>query len=408
MFCLTLDSNHLNKIKKLKYIPVGLGQQDFSSEWHTDKVGKSISNKNPFYGEYTFHYWIWKNYLNNIDSEWVGFCQYRKFWTEKKIENQNLSFDELNGKILKEVPDNLWETCPKCSQMILKRELKAALYVCKHCDHHFRINAKDRLESFFGNNFMIIETPKIHSDPLKFKDRKKYVDRLKIAKKNTNLEDSVLVASGTLNKIKVTVAIFDFNFMGGSMGMAAGEAIVSACNYAKKNKLPLIIFSSSGGARMQEGILSLMQMPRTVIAINSFCKTNQPFLSILTDPTTGGVSASFAMLGDLILAEKNATIGFAGSRVIEETIKEKTFCCGGGGGLLTDDLIELRMKGAQPRMEALKRVIEEHGVTHMAAICAICKSQFSKAFQYYGFELDQIISLHNLVGDALIMNKKEL
>ena len=141
----------------------------------------------------------------------------------------------------KEVPDNLWETCPKCSQMILKRELKAALYVCKHCDHHFRINAKDRLESFFGNNFMIIETPKIKSDPLKFKDSKKYVDRLKKAKKNTELEDSVLVASGTLNKIKVTVAIFDFNFMGGSMGMAAGEAIVTACNYAKKNNYDLLI-----------------------------------------------------------------------------------------------------------------------------------------------------------------------
>jgi len=222
----------------------------------------------------------------------------------------------------KEVPDNLWETCPKCSQMILKRELKAALYVCKHCDHHFRINAKDRLESFFGNNFMIIETPKIQSDPLKFKDSKKYVDRLKIAKKNTNLEDSVLVASGTLNKIKVTVAIFDFNFMGGSMGMAAGEAIVSACNYAKKNKLPLIIFSSSGGARMQEGILSLMQMPRTVIAINSFCKTNKPFLSILTDPTTGGVTASWAMLGDILIAEPKATIGFAGRRVIQDTVRE--------------------------------------------------------------------------------------
>ena len=179
----------------------------------------------------------------------------------------------------KEVPDNLWETCPKCSQMILKRELKVALYVCKHCDHHFRINAKDRLESFFGNNFMIIETPKIKTDPLKFKDSKKYVDRLKKAKKNTELEDSVVVATGTLNKTKVTVAIFDFNFMGGSMGMAAGEAIVTACNYAKKNNLPLIIFSSSGGARMQEGILSLMQMPRTVIEsthivkqINHFCQ----------------------------------------------------------------------------------------------------------------------------------------
>ncbi len=223
----------------------------------------------------------------------------------------------------KEVPDNLWETCPKCSQMLLKRELKKALYVCKHCDHHFRISARERLESFFGNNYMIIETPKIKDDPLKFKDDKKYTDRLKSAKKNTDLQDSVLVASGTLDKSKVVVAIFDFNFMGGSMGMAAGEAVVTACEYARKNMLPLLIFSSSGGARMQEGILSLMQMPRTVIAINSFCKTNKPFLSILTDPTTGGVSASFAMLGDLIIAEKNATIGFAGSRVIEETIKEK-------------------------------------------------------------------------------------
>lgn len=223
----------------------------------------------------------------------------------------------------KEVPDNLWETCPKCSQMLLKRELKKALFVCKHCDHHFRINAKERLESLFGNNYMIIETPKIKDDPLKFKDNKKYTDRLKSAKKNTDLQDSVLVASGTLEKSKVVVAIFDFNFMGGSMGMAAGEAIVTSCEYAKKNMLPLIIFSSSGGARMQEGILSLMQMPRTVIAVNSFCKTNKPFLSILTDPTTGGVSASFAMLGDLIIAEKNATIGFAGSRVIEDTIKEK-------------------------------------------------------------------------------------
>jgi acetyl-CoA carboxylase carboxyl transferase subunit beta len=207
--------------------------------------------------------------------------------------------------------------------MLLKRELKKALFVCKHCDHHFRINAKARLESFFGNNYMIIDTPKIKDDPLKFKDNKKYTDRLKSAKKNTDLQDSVLVASGTLDKCKVVVAIFDFNFMGGSMGMAAGEAVVTACEYAKKNMLPLIIFSSSGGARMQEGILSLMQMPRTVIAINSFCKTNKPFLSILTDPTTGGVSASFAMLGDLIIAEKNATIGFAGSRVIEDTIKEK-------------------------------------------------------------------------------------
>ena len=223
----------------------------------------------------------------------------------------------------KEVPDNLWETCPKCSQMLLKRELENNSFVCKHCDHHFRISAKQRLSFFLGNNFMIMDTPKVKADPLKFKDNKKYSDRLKEAQKKNSTYDSVIVASGTIEKKKVTVAIFDFNFMGGSMGMAAGEAIVTACNYARNNNLPLIIFSSSGGARMQEGILSLMQMPRTVIAVNSLSKTNLPFISVLTDPTTGGVSASFAMLGDIIIAEKNATIGFAGSRVIEETIKEK-------------------------------------------------------------------------------------
>ncbi len=223
----------------------------------------------------------------------------------------------------KEVPDNLWETCPKCSQMLLKKELESNLYACKHCDYHFRISAKKRLECTFGNNYMIMDTPRIKPDPLKFKDSKKYAERLKEAQKKNSVQDSVLVASGTLGKRKIVSAIFDFNFMGGSMGMAAGEAIVTACEFSKKNHLPLIIFSSSGGARMQEGILSLMQMPRTVIAVNSLSKTNIPFISVLTDPTTGGVSASFAMLGDIIIAEKNATIGFAGSRVIEETIKEK-------------------------------------------------------------------------------------
>jgi acetyl-CoA carboxylase carboxyl transferase subunit beta len=223
----------------------------------------------------------------------------------------------------KEVPDNLWETCTKCSQMLLKRELENHLFVCKHCGYHFRITSKERLELFLGNNYMIMDTPKIEPDPLKFKDSKKYSDRLKIAQKKNQTDDSVIVASGTINGKKIVTAIFDFNFMGGSMGMAAGEAIITACEYAKKNLLPLIIFSSSGGARMQEGILSLMQMPRTVIAINAFGKLGLPFLSVLTDPTTGGVSASFAMLGDIIIAEKNATIGFAGSRVIEDTIKEK-------------------------------------------------------------------------------------
>ena len=223
----------------------------------------------------------------------------------------------------KEVPENLWETCPKCSQMLLKRELESNLFVCKHCDHHFRISAKKRFELLFSTNYILMETPKIKPDPLKFKDNKKYADRLKDAQKKNSTNDSVMVASGTLGTIKLTVAIFDFNFLGGSMGMAAGEAIIAACEHSLKNKIPLVIFSSSGGARMQEGILSLMQMPRTVIAVNSLAKSSLPFISVLTDPTTGGVSASFAMLGDIIIAEKNATIGFAGIRVIEETIKEK-------------------------------------------------------------------------------------
>ena len=223
----------------------------------------------------------------------------------------------------KEVPENLWETCPKCSQMLLKRELESNLFVCKHCDHHFRISAKKRFELLFGTNYILMETPKIKPDPLKFKDNKKYADRLKDAQKKNSTNDSVMVASGTLGTVKLTAAIFDFNFLGGSMGMAAGEAIIAACEHSLKNKIPLVIFSSSGGARMQEGILSLMQMPRTVIAVNSLAKSSLPFISVLTDPTTGGVSASFAMLGDIIIAEKNATIGFAGIRVIEETIKEK-------------------------------------------------------------------------------------
>ena len=223
----------------------------------------------------------------------------------------------------KEVPENLWETCPKCSQMLLKRELESNLFVCKHCDHHFRIGARKRFELLFGTNYILMETPKIKPDPLKFKDNKKYVDRLKDAQKKNSTNDSVMVASGTLGTVKLTAAIFDFNFLGGSMGMAAGEAIIAACEHSLKNKIPLVILSSSGGARMQEGILSLMQMPRTVIAVNSLAKSSLPFISVLTDPTTGGVSASFAMLGDIIIAEKNATIGFAGIRVIEETIKEK-------------------------------------------------------------------------------------
>ncbi len=223
----------------------------------------------------------------------------------------------------KDIPENLWVTCDNCSQMILKKQLEKNLFVCPHCDNHFRISSENRLRTIFNENYKIIETNKIASDPLNFKDKKKYTERLKSSRKKTNKHDTVSVASGFLDKNEVIVAVFDFNFMGGSMGMATGEAILKSANHAIKKNLPLIIFSSSGGARMQEGILSLMQMPRTIIALNRLEKERLPFISVLTDPTTGGVSASFAMLGDIIIAEKNATIGFAGSRVIEETIKEK-------------------------------------------------------------------------------------
>ena len=223
----------------------------------------------------------------------------------------------------KEIPDNLWETCPNCNQMLLKRTLRKNFYVCTSCDHHLRIFAKDRIELIFGGNYEIIKTPEIKSDPLKFKDKKKYSDRLKSSQKKHNRHDSLIVATGLIEDKRIVIAVFDFNFMGGSMGMAAGESILEAVSFAKKNKCPLVIICSSGGARMQEGILALMQMPRTIIGINSLAKNKIPYISILTDPTTGGVSASFAMLGDIVIAEKGAIIGFAGSRVIEETIKEK-------------------------------------------------------------------------------------
>ena len=223
----------------------------------------------------------------------------------------------------KDIPDNLWQTCPKCSQMLLKRELEQNLNVCKNCGHHMRMSSNSRLNMFFGADYKILETPKIKPDPLNFKDVKKYKERLRISQKNTNFQDAVKVGIGNIQENKVVCAVFDFSFMGGSMGMSVGEAILASADFCCKENLPLIVCSSSGGARMQEGILSLMQMPRTIIAINSLKEKNIPFISILTDPTTGGVSASFAMLGDIIIAEKGATIGFAGSRVIEETIKEK-------------------------------------------------------------------------------------
>lgn len=223
-----------------------------------------------------------------------------------------------------EVPENLWDKCPACGQMIFHRELNANQRVCPHCGHHMRIDVKTRLELLFDDGkYERIETPKVILDPLKFKDRKRYTDRLKDAQSKTDEQDAIVVAHGTMNGAPAVVAAFNFDFMGGSMGMAVGEGLVAAAGLAVTRKAALVAVPASGGARMQEGILSLMQMPRTTIAVDQVKEAGLPFIVLLTDPTTGGVSASFAMLGDIQIAEPGAQIGFAGARVIEETIREK-------------------------------------------------------------------------------------
>ncbi|MFM7345207.1 MAG: acetyl-CoA carboxylase, carboxyltransferase subunit beta [Tagaea sp.] len=223
-----------------------------------------------------------------------------------------------------EVPDNLWDTCPACGKMIFHRDLEANQRVCTHCGHHMRLPAKRRLETLFDDGaYARIELPKTIQDPLKFRDQKKYADRLKAARDKTGEQDAILVAHGRIGGVAAVIAAFDFEFQGGSMGVAVGEALIAAARLAVLQQAALIVVPASGGARMQEGILSLMQLPRTVIAAEEVKEAGLPYLVLLTDPTTGGVSASFAMLGDIAIAEPGATVGFAGARVIEETIREK-------------------------------------------------------------------------------------
>ena len=217
----------------------------------------------------------------------------------------------------------LWLKCDNCEAMIFHKDAEDNLYVCNECDHHMRISAKERFKHLLDQgSIKYIEDPNVPIDPLRFKDEKKYVDRLKESKRKTKLSDSVVIGHGTINKINVTLAVHDFQFMGGSLGMAAGEAIITAIKHSLENSYPFILCASSGGARMQEGILSLMQMPRTTIMIQTLREKKIPYIVLLTNPTTGGVTASYAMLGDIHIAEPNALIGFAGPRVIENTIKE--------------------------------------------------------------------------------------
>ncbi len=235
---------------------------------------------------------------------------------------------KIRALVTRDVPENLWVKCPACDQMIFHRELDANLKVCPHCGHHMRIAVRERLAALFDDGaFQEIEPPKAVVDPLKFRDRKRYTERLRDAQAASCAResggDAAIVCHGTIGGMKVVIAAFDFSFMGGSMGIAVGEAFVAAARLAVLQHAPLIAIPASGGARMQEGILSLMQMPRTVVAVQEVREARLPFISLMTDPTTGGVSASFAMLGDIAIAEPGATIGFAGKRVIEDTIREK-------------------------------------------------------------------------------------
>ena len=223
----------------------------------------------------------------------------------------------------KEVPDNLWQQCPSCEGMLFHRDLAENMNVCYHCNHHLRITAKERLKIMFdAGKYETLGVPSVPHDPLKFKDRKKYADRLKETQSKTGLKDAITIAKGTIDGQKAVVAAFNFSFMGGSMGTAVGEGLIKAAQEAVKDHAAFIAIPSSGGARMQEGMLSLMQMPRSIIAVEMVKEARLPYIVLLTDPTTGGVSASVAMVGDIHLAEPGSMIGFAGRRVIEETVRE--------------------------------------------------------------------------------------
>ena len=224
----------------------------------------------------------------------------------------------------REVPDNVWLKCPESGQMIHYKDLEANQFVVPGSDYHMRMTAKARLVALFDDGeYEAIATPEVSPDPLKFRDERKYTDRLRDARAKTGMDDAVLVGAGTLDRTPVVSAAQDFAFMGGSLGRAAGEAVITGLRAAVTRSTPFILFAASGGARMQEGILSLMQMPRTTVAVQELKEAGLPYIVVLTHPTTGGVTASYAMLGDIHIAEPGALICFAGPRVIEQTIREK-------------------------------------------------------------------------------------
>jgi acetyl-CoA carboxylase carboxyl transferase subunit beta len=224
----------------------------------------------------------------------------------------------------RETPENLWIKCPETGQLVFYKDVEANQFVIPNSNHHMRISANQRLKLLFdGGTFEEIPLPEVPIDPLRFRDERRYVDRLKDARSKTGMPDAVKVAAGKLDGLSVVAGVQDFDFMGGSLGMAAAEAVITGLETAAQRGNPFIMFAASGGARMQEGILSLMQLPRTTVAVQVLREAKQPYLVVLTNPTTGGVTASYAMLGDVHIAEPGALIGFAGPRVIEQTIREK-------------------------------------------------------------------------------------
>ena len=224
----------------------------------------------------------------------------------------------------REVPDNLWIKCPETGQMVFYKDLEANQFVVPGSNYHMRMGASARLKSIFdGETWLDVGIPEVPADPLKFRDQRRYADRLKDARARTGMNDAIKLGFGRLESMPVVIGVQDFDFMGGSLGMAAGEAVIKGLETAVDKATPFVMFAASGGARMQEGILSLMQLPRTTVAVQMLREARKPYIVVLTNPTTGGVTASYAMLGDVHIAEPGALIGFAGPRVIEQTIREK-------------------------------------------------------------------------------------
>jgi acetyl-CoA carboxylase carboxyl transferase subunit beta len=236
----------------------------------------------------------------------------------------NLVRPKIRSFLRRETPENLWIKCPETGQLVFYKDVEANQFVIPSSNYHMRISAPQRLKAMFdGGEFEDVALPEVALDPLKFRDERRYADRLKDARAKTGLQDAVKVGVGRLEGQMVTIAVQDFDFMGGSLGMAAGEAVITGLETAVRRQTPFIMFAASGGARMQEGILSLMQLPRTTVGVQMLREARKPYIVVLTNPTTGGVTASYAMLGDVQIAEPGALIGFAGPRVIEQTIREK-------------------------------------------------------------------------------------